>query len=447
MKKIVLLGAGRSAIALIKYLLKEATAQDWHLRVGEYAVHLAEEKIAGADKEHASAFEFDIHNPNSFSDEIAEASIVISMLPAAFHPIVAKECLKHKKSMLSASYVSPEIRAMEQEVKEAGLLFLKECGLDPGLDHMSAMQVIDGIRAKGGEITSFKSYTGGLVAPEFDNNPWHYKFTWNPRNVVLAGQGMAKYQERGAYKYVPYHKLFKRLETVEFEEMGAFEGYPNRDSLVYKEIYGLSNIKTLLRGTLRQAGYCEAWDVFVQLGMTDDTQPLQGVENMTYRDFLNAFMPYDTDHEVEDKLCYYLGLEKNGEVFEKLKWLGLFEDKTLPVNKGTSAQVLQAILEEKWALEPGDKDMIVMQHQFEYELNGEKKGVMSSLISYGDNEHETAMAKTVGLPLGIACKLILQGKIKMTGIQIPIKAEIYTPILQELEQEGIRMVEKKFRPN
>ena len=358
---------------------------------------------------------------------------------------MARECLRQEKHLITASYVTAEFRELHKEAKQKNLTILMESGLDPGIDHMSAMALIKQVQGIGGKITSFKSYTGGLVAPESDNNPWNYKFSWNPRNVVLAGQGTAKYIRNGEYKYIPYHQLFRRIEQLQVEGYGSFDGYANRDSLSYREPYGLRDIPTMLRGTLRRVGYCAAWDVFVQLGLTDDSYTLEGSENMTYRSFLEAFIPVATleQETLQQRLSRYLGISAEGEVMQKLEWLGLFEETPVGLKAATPAQVLEKLLVSKWRLEPGDKDMIVMQHLFEYELEGTLHELKSSLVVLGDDEVHTAMAKTVGLPVGILAKLLLQGRIRRHGVVIPIYPELYEPVLEELKGFGIDFVEQE----
>jgi len=364
------------------------------------------------------------------------------MLPASLHITVAKDCISLVKNLVTASYVSPEIADLDEKAKQAGVLLLNEIGLDPGIDHMSAMQVIDDIKENGGELTSFKSFCGGLVHPDYDTNPWNYKFTWNPRNVVLAGQGTAQYIKQGKYKYIPYTKLFERTEVMEVLDAGEFEGYANRDSLGYRAAYGLEDIPTLFRGTLRRKGYCKAWNMFVQLGMTDDTYKVENSENLSYRDFINLFFPYNNELSVEEKLCSYLNLSQDSEEFRKIEWLGVFTDTIVGLKDASPAQILQKICEEKWTLGVEDKDMIVMQHQFEYVQNGEQKKLNSSLLVFGDDPRYTSMAKTVGLPVAIAAKLILNGKINSTGVKIPTTKDIYIPVLKELEENGINFIEE-----
>ncbi|WP_026135831.1 saccharopine dehydrogenase family protein [Nafulsella turpanensis] len=442
MQHILIIGAGRSSTVLINYLKAYASREGVYLTVADTDVNLAQAK-AGEGSNKIKAMAIDIFDEAQLTAAVKGADVVISMVPASFHLPVAKACLAHQKHMISASYVSPEVRELNGEAQKKGVLILKECGLDPGLDHMTAMEVINRIRKEGGELLSFKSFTGGLVAPESDNNPWNYKFSWNPRNVVLAGQGTAQYIRHGQYKYIPYHKLFTRTEPIEVDGMGEFEGYANRDSLSYRQVYGIDNIPTLLRGTIRRKGYSRAWNVFVQLGMTDDTYQLEGVSKMTKRDFVNAFLPYNESASVEEKLCTYTGIEREGEEFKKIAWLGMFDEEPLHMQKATPAQVMQKILEEKWQLGPEDKDMIVMQHKFEYQLKGENREIVATLVSKGDDPQQTAMAKTVGLPLGIAAKLLLEGKITRTGVCVPITADIYEPILEELKELGIYMEEKE----
>ena len=442
MKKVLLLGAGLSSTSLIIYLLNNSRKYNWHITIGDYSLDLVNKKIDGHPN--ASGIQFDANNKDQMKAEVSKSDLVISMLPARMHYLVANECLSQKKNMITASYIGNEIKDMDKQVKEAGLLFLNEIGVDPGIDHMSAMEVINRIKEEGGHLTSFKSSTGGLVAPEYDNNPWKYKFTWNPRNVVLAGQGVSMYIKNGNYKYIPYHKLFKRLETISLSNVGDFESYPNRDSLQYRETYGLLDIKTMFRGTLRRPGFCSAWDIFVQLGMTDSTFQIENSANMTYREFVNSFLKYDIVKPVEQKLSEYLGISLDSEEMSKLNYLEIFSNEKIGLDNATPAQILQHRLEQKWKLADGDKDMIVMQHQFEYELGDRKKKIVSSLVVMGKNSKETAMAITVGIPLAIAAKLILTGVINETGVHRPCIKSIYEPVLKELHEYGITFQEEEF---
>ena len=441
MKKILVIGAGFSTRVLVEYLLKQAKKNNYQLVVADKDLEAAKKIIQ--NNELAEALHLDILNDTELDNVVREVDMVISMLPARFHILVARKCLKYNKNLATASYVSDEMAKLDNDAKSRGLVFLNEIGLDPGLDHMSAMQIISKLKKQGAKITAFRSYTGGLVAPEYDNNPWHYKFTWNPRNVVLAGQGTAKFLRNGHYKYIPYHKLFTRIDSISIEDYGDFEGYANRDSLKYRYAYGLDNILTMLRGTLRRPGYTEAWNALVQLGMTDDTFILENSENLTYRQFTNSFLPYHKTKTVEQKICEYLNISCESEIFKKLQWLDLFsDDKKINLKDASAAQILQKILVEKWTLDDGDKDMIVMQHIFDYTLNGKDYKLYSSLVVEGRDSYHTAMAITVGTPLAIGVKLIMNNKINLKGVHIPVHAEIYEPVMEELKEHGIVFKEK-----
>lgn len=441
MKQILVLGAGLSAKSLVDYFLRNAKKLDWYITLADIDKTAAEKKIRNSP--FGTALGLDVKNESAIAELIQGKDVVVSLLPATFHDRIAVECLKQGVNMATASYVSPAMKALDAEAKAKGLVFLNELGVDPGIDHMSAMQLIDGIREKGGKLTSFYSFTGGLIAPESDTNPWRYKFTWNPRNVVLAGQGVSQFINNGRYKYIPYHKLFDRILEREVPGFGKFEIYPNRDSLKYRKIYKLDDIQSMYRGTMRRPGFAKAWNVFVQLGCTDDSYTLEKSETMTYKDFINTFLRYDLKKPIEDKLVDYLGLEPEGEVIQKLRWLGIFDDKVIGLPHATPAQILQKILMEKWSLSPQDKDMIVMQHEFEYELFNKKYKITSSMAFIGKDTVDTAMAFTVGTPLAIAVKLLLTGNIKSKGVLIPIQPELYNPILSELKEYGVSFIEKE----
>ncbi|HYG02666.1 MAG TPA: saccharopine dehydrogenase C-terminal domain-containing protein, partial [Chryseosolibacter sp.] len=435
MKTILVLGAGRSSSSLITYLLDQAKIFGWNILVGDASPTIAKEKIQNHPNGHAIAFNIE---DESASGVIQSADCVISLLPAMLHPIVAINCLKYNKHLLTASYVSDEMKALDAEARHKGLIFLNECGLDPGIDHMTAMQVIDKIRSEDGKITGFESFTGGLIARDTDpENPWRYKFTWNPRNVVMAGQGTAKFLLNGKYKYIPYQQLFKRTTPVHVPGYGDYEGYANRDSLKYIDTYKLHGVRTMLRGTLRNRGYCSAWNVFVQLGCCDDSYQMDGVSAMTHADFINSFLPADDSIAVKTKLQQHPLMNLTGNELDLLEWSGMFADERVGLNAGTPAQILEHILNKKWKLSPNDKDQIVMWHRFAYEQDGKEKELQAWLVATGTDSIYTAMAKTVGLPLAIAAKLVMQEKIKARGVLVPISKEIYEPILSELAQFGI----------
>src|SRR6056297_516095 len=441
MKQILILGAGRSAQTLIKYLLEQGRTYNWQVVIADRDYALAKEAIGNA--EIARAEELHIEDENKRGKLIAAADVVASLLPAFLHITVARDCLKYKKHFITASYNSPELKAMDESIREACLVFMGEMGLDPGIDHMSAMRVIDDIRSKGGEINAFHSYAGGLVAPESDNNPWHYKFTWNPRNVVLAGQGTAQYIKEGRLKYLPYHRLFDTYSVVDVQDFGPYEMYPNRDSLLYRKLYNLEDIPTLVRGTLRHRGYCDAWNVFVQLGLTDDSFPVIHSDRITYRQFITAFVDGATEENVEDRLCELLGISSDSDIFKKIKWTGIFDRQRIHMDMATPAQILEQLLLPKWKMESDDRDMILMQHEFRYRHNGQSIQRISTMRSIGKNDQETAMSRLVGLPVGIFIKQLLTEGVDLKGVHIPVMPSIYLPVLDELERMGVRFKEKE----
>src|SRR5688572_29421946 len=339
MKTILVLGAGRSSPSLINYLVTNASKQDWRIIVGDVSIAAAHARIGRF--ENGAAIKFDIHDDVQSKAAIEKADVVISLLPAALHVLVAKYCIRYNKHFFNASYVSEELKALHPIALKNDLLFLNECGLDPGIDHMSAMQVIDKIKSSGGVLTSFESFTGGLIAPETDpENPWRYKFTWNPRNVVLAGQGTAKFLVGGQYKYVPYQRLFSQPVPVEVSGM-LYEGYPNRDSLKYLTTYGIDKIQTMIRGTLRNIGYCSAWNVFVQLGCCDDSYSMEGVSAMTHRDYINSFLTLEETLSLEERICRAIGIALDGEELQRLRWSGLLSTEKIGLSQGTPAQILE----------------------------------------------------------------------------------------------------------
>ena len=443
MKTILVLGAGLSASSLIRYLLENSIEHNWQIRIVDRDIDLVKQKIGG--HKNGTALSFNALDPVERRPEIEFADLVISMLPARFHVEVAEDCIDLKTDLITPSYISPEMKALDQKAKESGIIIMNEIGVDPGIDHMSAMKIIDEIKEKGGKLTSFKSFTGGLIAPESDDNPWNYKFTWNPRNVVLAGQGgAASFIRNGEYKYIPYNRLFGRLDYLNVPGYGDFVGYANRDSLSYRETYGLENIPTIFRGTLRRPGYCQAWNVFIELGMTDDSYAMVGTANLTPRGFLNAFLPYNESLTVEQKMEKFLR-EDRMHLYEKFEWLGLFEKQPIVgIENATPAQVLQKILVDKLSLNEGDKDMIVMIHEFEYELNGESRKIKSSMVNIGEDQVYTSMSNTVGLPAAICAKMILTGKIPEKGVTLPVYKDMYLPILEELEELNIKFTEEEM---
>jgi len=445
MKTILVIGAGRSASSLIRHLQQSTQQQGFKLVVMDREKDLMERKT----RENGSVADLELAVGNALDASfrapyMERADIIISMLPAHLHLEIVKDAIALGKHVITPSYISKEIQALDEEAKKKGVLVLGEMGLDPGLDHMSAMQILERIKSEGNEMDAFESFCGGLVAPEFDTNPWKYKFTWNPRNVVLAGSGGAvKFIQEGKYKFIPYHKVFRRTETIEIPGYGMFEGYANRDSLGYRSAYGLDGIPTIFRGTLRRPGFCKAWDLFVQLGATDDSYTLEDSENMTHREFINSFLAYSPTDSVELKFKYHLGLAQDDSRYEKVKWLGVFSEEKIGLANATPAQVLQHILEKKWSLDPADRDMIVMWHKFVFQKDGEFREVHSSMVLEGEVGDHTAMSMTVGLPLAVAALRILQKPFEITGVHLPIHKEIYDPVLAELENYGIRFEERE----
>lgn len=441
MKKILVIGAGLSSSYLIKYLTNEAKANNWHITVADNNAEVATRKIA--DSANASAMALNASDTTALDKAIQEHDLVISLLPPTMHVPVARICVAQGKHLVTASYVSDEMQQLHEAAKEAGVLLLNECGLDPGIDHLSAMKLIDEVKARGGSITVFKSFCGGLVAPEYDNNPWHYKFTWNPRNVVLAGQAAAKYLEHDELKFIPPSRIFTQTEALHIDGYGDFESYANRDSLGYIKPYGIESAHTVLRGTLRRKGYSASWNALVRLGLTDDTFIIKNSAALTYREWLSAFTPGNNLDELEQRVASFLGISTQHELFEKLVWLGLFENTPIAIEEATPAQVLQQLLQQKWKLGQGELDMIVMHHEIEAKVGSATEKIKSSLVVKGETEVLTAMAKTVGLPMAIAAKLILQQKVALTGVQIPVTPALYNPILEELEQYGVVFTEQK----
>lgn len=440
MKNILIIGAGRSATALIDYTLRKAETRDWFITLVDADAELANRKLKGHPKGRAAGL--DILQVDARREQIAGADIVVSLLPAHLHFQVAEDCILLNKHLITASYVSQELYRLGDEARSRGLIFMGEMGLDPGIDHMSAMQTIDAIKDEGGTLTSFRSYTGGLIAPESDTNPWHYKFTWNPRNVVLSGQGTAQYLEDGKFKYIPYTRLFKEHRQINIPGMGTYEVYANRDSLLYRDVYGLKNIPNILRGTIRHQGFCDAWNALVKIGLTDNSYPILESNKLSYRAWMEAYVRPSSKGSVQARIAELIGEPVEGPVMQKLEWIGLFSEQAIELVDATPALILEHLLLQKWKLEPGDLDMILMQHQFEYEREGERRQRISSLVMKGDDDVNTAMAKLVGLPLGIFVRLVLEGKINQTGVNIPVMPQVYTPVLEELKEYGVAFTEQ-----
>jgi saccharopine dehydrogenase-like NADP-dependent oxidoreductase len=440
-RSILVVGAGKSTSYLLDYFLEQSEEEDLKIIIGDKNPGGVPEALH--KHPNTEVIPLDIADVEGRKARVKQADIVVSMLPASMHLEIARDCLEFHKNLVTASYVSEGMRELDPEVRKKGLIFMNEIGLDPGIDHMSAMEVIDRIKASGGKMLLFESFTGGLLSPESDTNLWNYKFTWNPRNVVVAGQGgAAKFIQEGTYKYIPYHKLFRRTEFLEIKGYGTFEAYANRDSLRYRKAYGLQDALTLYRGTMRRVGFSRGWNIFVQLGMTDDTYHIANSRGMSFRDFTNLFLPYSPTDSVELKLRHYLKIDQDDILWGKLQELNLFDaTRKISTENGTPAQILQEILQQSWTLGPEDRDMIVMYHKFGYELGQKRYQLDANMVVIGESARHTAMARTVGLPVGIATLLILNGKIKEPGVQIPIRKEVYEPVLNSLKDYGIKFRE------
>lgn len=440
--EVLVIGAGKSTYFLLEYLYEYVESVNGEIYLADANSELLQKKSKGKN---IKTVQLDITDQQKCFEVVRGKKLVVSMLPASMHIRVAEICLQLGVNLITASYISPEIQKMHNLVEEKGLIFLNELGVDPGLDHLSAMQALDRLRNQGNEITAFESFTGGLMAPESENPPWNYKFTWNPRNVVLAGQGGAvKFLHEGRYKYIPYQKLFRRTEIINIEGFGKFEGYANRDSLKYQQTYKLEKIKTLYRGTLRKPGFCKAWNLFVQLGLTDDSYKITNSDKLTNRDFINTFLPYHPSDSVEIKLKQYLSLQQDDiHLWEKLEYLELFKEERINLPNASPAEILESILTKKWTMKNTDKDMVAMWHKIGYRSSiGKSFEEYLSMVVIGENQQKTAMAKTVGLPLAIGAKLILENKISQKGVLLPTYPEIYEPILAELKDFGIVFEEK-----
>lgn len=424
MKTILLFGAGKSATVLIDYLIRTGKTRGWMLIVADADLSSAKDKTRGA--EHAIPVVLQVEDEQQRTDLIKKADIVISLLPPFLHSLVARDCVRWEKNLLTASYIDEDIRGLKEEIQQKGLLFLCEMGLDPGIDHISAMRIIHGIKNKGGHITSFKSHCGGLTAPESDDNCWHYKISWNPRNIVLAGKAGAEFKENDQVCRVNYESLFDACKEITVDGVGKLAYYPNRDSMRYIPLYDLDGIRTFIRTTLRHPVFCKGWHALVNAGLTNNESVLPAA-GLSFKEWSKPVLPF-----------------LNEENLELLRFLGLFEEELVPASANTSADILLFLLETKLAMQPADKDMIVMRHELEYKLRDRPYNLQSTLVVKGTDSRHTAMAKTVGLPLGIATRLILEGKIRCTGLHIPIIPEIYEPVLKELEREGILFEEKNF---
>ena len=442
MTNILVFGAGKSSSYLIKYLLDCSLKQFWQVTVADSNLNAALAKIG--DHSFGRAVQLDIHEDLLRKRQIGQADLVISLLPPSLHFIVAKDCIELRKNLITASYLSEEIKSLHIDARNAGLLFMNEIGLDPGIDHMSAMKIIDEIERLGADISSFKSYCGGLVAPESDNNPWHYKISWNARNILNAGKSGAHFMDNGIEKKFDYSDLFNQYELIKVPGLGNLAAYANRDSLNYRNYYGLEQVKTMLRATFRYEEFCLGWNTIIQLGLTTENMKFTDA-GLTYYDWFMYATKAVEGNNPSDKIRNITPKEKD-LVINLIDWLGLFNnDKINLAGEMSSADVLLQRMEEKWKIEDYDKDMVVMRHEFDYARKNIETRLSSTLIVKGEDKTYTAMAKTVGLPMAIFAKLLLTGKIKnLVGVQIPIMKEVYKPVLKELATFGIEFSEEYY---
>ena len=426
---------------MIDYLVKEISINDWQLTVCDADLELAQSKLAGA--QNARAVHIHVENEEERKTLTRNADVVISLLPPSLHFLVAKDCVEFGKHLLNASYIDDNIRGLENTIKEKNLLFLCEMGLDPGIDHMSAMSLIDSIREKGGVINSFKSHCGGLIAPESDNNPWHYKISWNPRNIITAGCEGAEYLAGGKITRVPYSSVFRNAPLVNIPGIYPLAWYPNRNSLHYIDLYLLNGIQTFIRTTLRHPSFCRGWSKLVSIGFTQTGDFVKIKDCKTFKDWFKVSTARYTAAGADwnNYLHLYITDPYKDEFAKQVAFLKLESNDPLPQGFSSSADILQSVLENKLKLAGSDIDMIVMLHELEYRLDDKKYSTISTLIVKGDDTVRTAMAKTVGLPLGIATKLLMQDKLSVRGLHIPISKEIYGQILPELERNGIKFEE------
>lgn len=436
MKKILCLGAGLVARPYIQYL----SDNDFHVIVASRTISKAERLIEGCKNTEAVAF--NIAKDDELLEELTKkVDLVCSLLPYTFHVKAAKVAIRYKTHFCTTSYISDEMKALEDDANKAGILLLNECGVDPGIDHMSAMKIIDDVHNNNGKITSFTSFTGGLPAPEANNNPYGYKLSWSPRGVLLAGRNNAQFRRDGQEIIIPGSELFENCEPMEVPGIGTFEGYPNRDSLSYIDIYNIQETKTMLRGTFRNMGWCGTLDKIADLGLLDIKE--RSLEGMTYASLMRE-LTSTSDSDVKSAVAKTCNIESNDAIITRLEWLGLFEENQIPSGVNTVLDALCNLFEEKLKYTAGERDMIVMHHEFIAEYPDKKQKITSTLIDYGIPNGDSSMSRTVALPVAIASKMILDGKITLTGVHRPIIPEIYEPILQELEKLDIKMDEKTF---
>ncbi len=436
MKNVLVLGAGMISRPMIVYLLNQP---DFFVTMASRTVSKAEKIIHNHPQ--GKAFELNVNNDKELEDFITKADIVVSLLPYNYHFKVAEICVKHNKHLVTTSYVSDPMRGLDKKAKDAGIILLNECGLDPGIDHMSAMKIVHKVEENGGKVISFRSTTGALPAHESNNNPFGYKFSWSPRGVLLASKNPARWLEDGKEVVISGEQLFENYSMQDVPVIGTFENYPNRNSIPYKKIYGLNDAKTVYRGTFRMPGWCETLRKLVALGWLND-KPVDDFSGNTYADLTRYLVGAKIDDDLITKTVKYLGLETYSTVIKRFEWLGLFTNEPLPKDKDNPLDYLNVLTLKKMSIGMSDKDMIVMHHEFIVEYSSKKEYITSTLVDYGIPGGDTSVARTVSLPAAIAIRMILNNKIKLAGVQIPVIPELYNPILGELGEIGIKFSEK-----
>ena len=439
MKKVLVLGAGLVSRPLVRYLLD---IPDFSVTVATRTVSKAEELIAGHPR--GKALRLLADDRAALAPHVAEHDLSVSLLPAPMHPIVADLCIQHGKHMVTTSYVSPTMRGMDEKARAKGVMLLNELGVDPGIDHMSAMRIIDNVKSRGGKIVSFRSCCGGLPAAEANTNPFGYKFSWSPRGVCTAGKNSAQFRENDKVVEVPGPELFTRRYLDYVDGVGILEVYPNRDSLSYIDVYGLQGVSTLFRGTYRYVGWCETLKSIVDLGLLDET-PTTYPAGTTYAQFLAGVIGASASANIREAAAAKVGLKKWASILDRLEWLGLFSNEPIPGAGAptTRLDVLANRMLQKMQYAPGERDMLVLVHKFLAELpGGRKENISSTMVDYGIPNGDSSMARTVSLPAAIGVKLILTGKILTPGVHVPVSPNIYNPVLDELAKLNIRCVEK-----
>lgn len=441
MKKVLVLGAGLVSKPGVTYLLKQ---NDIFVTVASRTVSKAENLVKGFSN--GKAIQLNVQDEENLAELIKNNDIIVSLLPWVNHQKVANLCITHEKHMATTSYVSEGMKELHDEAVKRNLLFLNEIGVDPGIDHMSAMKIIDDVYSEGGKILHFYSYCGGLPAPEDNDNPFGYKFSWSPKGVVLASRNSAKFLENGKLVEIEGKDLFLNYRPEEIEGLGKFEVYPNRDSIPYKELYKLKDALTVMRGTYRNIGWCDTLKKIVDLGLIDEN-PVEGLKGITFRKMMADLIKEKDGADVVNKVAETLGLEPDSDILKRLEWLGLFSEEHVP-EFDNRLDILSYLLEKKLVFKDGEKDMIILQHKFTVENADKSKDLITStLIDYGEALKESSMARTVSLPLAIGVRFMAEGKFNLTGVHIPITKQIYEPVLKELETLNIKMDERKFRLN